>query len=290
MTTALVTGAAGLLGRATVDALADDGVEVHALVRRADQGHRADVTWHEVDLAAPIDSAALPGRIDAVLHLAQAREFRDFPASAMTTFGINVVSTATLLDWALRVGAANFVYASSGGVYRPQPGIALTEDAPLHEPAKAGHYIGTKLASEALVGAYAGQFSTAILRYFFIYGPGQERSMLIPRLYDRVARGEAISLQGEAGMRINPVHARDAAAATAAAARLAQSVTANIAGPEVVSLRDIGERFAADLGVEPVFEQADGTPGDLLAATEVMSDLLAAPRIALADALADIRG
>ncbi|MDF1479162.1 NAD(P)-dependent oxidoreductase [Leifsonia sp. H3M29-4] len=290
MKTALVTGAAGLLGRATVDALADSGVEVHALVRGSDQVFRDDVVFHVMDLAKPIDTAALPAAVDAIFHLAQAREFRDFPASAPSVFAINVATTASLLDYAYRVGSRSFVYASSGGVYRGQPGVSLVEDAPLQGPAELGYYLATKLSSESLVDSYSTQFITASLRYFFIYGAGQARSMLIPRLYDRVSNGDPIALQGPDGMRINPVHASDAAAATIAAADLASSTTVNIAGPETISLREIGELFGRDSGREPQFERGEGIATDLVASTARMSVLLRTPTTTLGGALEDIRG
>lgn len=289
ITSALVTGAAGLLGRAIVDTLAGSGVEVHALVRDEGQVFREDVVFHSVDLARPLGDVRLPSRVDAVFHLAQAREFRDFPASAPTVFAINLGTTAFLLDYASRVGAASFVSASSGGVYRGGAGVALSEDAPLNGPAELGYYLATKLSSESLVASYAAQFSAISLRYFFVYGPGQERSMLIPRLYDRVRNGSPISLQGADGMHINPVHVTDAAAATVAAAGIAAATAVNVAGPKTVSLREIGELFGRDTGRAPVFEQSHGAATDLIASTDRMAEMLHAPSIMLSDALGDIR-
>lgn len=289
MTTALVTGAAGLLGRAVVNELADAGIGVHAIVRSSEQAFRDDVEFHEVDLTTTLDARVLPGKVDKVIHLAQAREFRDFPASALTVFTVNVVSTVSLLAYAARAGTSSFVYASSGGVYRGGAGTPITEESPLHAPEDLGYYLSTKLASEAFVGSYQDHFSTSALRYFFIYGPGQERSMLVPRLYDRVRNGEALSLQGDAGMRINPVHVSDAAAATVAAAFFDGGLTANIAGPETVSLKEMGELFGRDSGQVPVFEHSAGAAADLIASTERMRDRLVAPVVTLGQALSDIR-
>lgn len=289
MKTALVTGAAGLLGQAVVNQLADAGVEVHALVRSATQAFRGDVEFHVADLTQPLSDEALPARVDSIFHLAQAREFRDFPASAIPVFAINVATTASLLDYAARVGVTGFVYASSGGIYRGSAGTALTEDSPLHAIADLGYYFATKVASEAFVGSYSMHFTTSVLRYFFIYGPGQARSMLIPRLYDRVRNGEPLALNGTDGMRINPVHVTDAAAATVAAASLQGHTTVNVAGPDVISLREIGELFGEDCGREPLFEHAEGSATDLIASTARMSEVLRAPTITLGEALPGVR-
>jgi len=287
---AIVTGAAGLLGRETVTQLANAGVEVHALVRSGDQAFRDDVEFHAVDLGRPLDAARLPSGVDVVYHLAQAREFRAFPEKALPTFAINVASTAFLLDWAVSAGASNFVYASSGGVYRGGTEQTLTEDAPLQSPETLGYYLAGKLASESLVHSYAGQFATTVLRYFFIYGPGQARGMLIPRLYDRVRNGEPLQIQGSDGMRINPVHAEDAAAATIIAAEIAGRSTINIAGPEVVSLRQIGELFGEVLNTRPVFEAVEGIPTHLVASTLRMATELVAPSITLREAVSELAG
>jgi nucleoside-diphosphate-sugar epimerase len=285
---ALVTGAGGLLGRATVNRLVDLGVEVHAVVRDRAQAHRDDVVFHEIDLSRPMTTQELPQRVDAVFHLAQAREFRDFPAAAPQVFAINVATTAFLLDWAQRRNASAFVYASSGGVYAGSAD-PLSEEAPLRAPHELGYYLTTKLSSEALVGSYAEQFTAVSLRYFFIYGPGQDRSMLIPRLYDRVRTGEALALQGADGMAINPVHVTDAALATVAALNLTGRATVNVAGPQRLSLREIGELFGRDSGKEPAFELSGGEATDLIASVDLMSEKLVAPRRTLAGSLNDIR-
>jgi nucleoside-diphosphate-sugar epimerase len=136
----LVTGAAGLLGRATAIGLADAGVEVHALVRSKEQAFRDDIVFHGTDLSQPLDLKVLPAHVDAVFHLAQAREFRDFPGSAPAVFSINVASTASLLDYAYRAGATNFVYASSGGVYAGKSDTVLSSATTSQRNCRARHW------------------------------------------------------------------------------------------------------------------------------------------------------
>lgn len=289
MTTAIVTGATGLLGGAVVNELVESGVEVHVLVRSGGSNFGPDVTVHEVDLSQPMNTSAFPAEVDKIFHLSQSREFRDFPSSALSTFAVNTVSTAYLLDFARQKEIANFVFASTGGVYKPKDHGIIDEDSPLLAPGNSGFYAGTKLAAEALTGGYASLFVVATLRYFFIYGPGQDRSMLIPRLYDQVKNREAISIQGKNGLTINPVHVADASAATVSAGALRTSVSVNVAGPERISLREIIDLFGRDLSLAASVIESDAASPSLISSTERMSELLAAPRLRLRDSLADIR-
>ena len=72
--------------------------------------------------------------------------------------------------------------------------------------------------------------------------------MLMPRLVENVHAGRPITLQGDDGMRFNPIHVSDAARATISAAALKSSAVINVAGPEVLSMRGVGECIGAAIG------------------------------------------
>lgn len=280
----IVTGAAGLLGSHLVPLLARDRPVL--AVGRGAAAAADNVTPLALDLARPLDRAALPARAGAVVYLAQSSRFRDFPEAAGDIFQVNTASLLAMLDHARRAGASHFVYASTGGVYAPSE-APVTEDSPLAGP--MGFYPASKRAAELLCESYAPYMTVAILRYFFIYGRGQKSDMLLPRLVDSVRDGRPIGLDGEDGLRINPVHADDAAAATAAALRLDRSATINIAGPEALSLRAIATTIGDAVGRAPRFEvQADRRPASLVADTAAMSALLAPPARRFADGVADL--
>lgn len=284
----LVTGSSGLLGLSACRALGDAGADVIGVVRPDSNSEAGPWSALCADLADPNwTSDALPEQIDVVIHLAQSRRFRDFPDGAADVFGVNVHATARLLNYAVRVGATHFVYASSGGLYR-RGRAPLTENAPLDPPSDLGFYLGSKAAAEILVQSYAALLKVVILRPFFIYGPGQRRDMLIPRIFDSVKNGRAVQLDGEDGLSINPIHVKDAAAAVVRATTLQQGAVINIAGPETLTIREIAVAFGEHLGTAPIFERTGQPSRSLLGSIDLMSELLHQPQRRLRDFIGDV--
>jgi nucleoside-diphosphate-sugar epimerase len=253
----LVTGATGFVAGHLIPRLVADGHHVIAAGHDpARLPHREGVEPLLVDLGDPSFVAALPAGVDAVVHLVQSNE--SFPAGAGALFAVNVASTQHLLEYARRAGARRFVFSSSGSVYG-------TGERPWREadpPVGAGYYAATKLAAERLVAAYADEFGHSIFRLFTPYGPGQVRR-LVPGIIDRVRSGRAVSARPDGGPRFTPLYVAHAVDV------LAQSLAAdgnhllNLAGEEIVSIRQMAETAGELLGREPIYTE-DGTGGDTL--------------------------
>lgn len=277
----LVTGADGLLGRKVTEYLYKFS-KVYALVHNKPKMPVPEVDYIVNDFSVGMNRQLLPNKVDSIIHLAQSSNFRDFPNSALDVFQVNVASTAQMLDYARSIGVKNFIYTSSGGVYG-NGSEAFKENAPIVAPGQLGYYLGSKACGEILVQSYASIFKLVILRPFFMYGPGQNRSMLIPRLMDSVATGSPISLQGERGIRINPVHVDDAAKSLIAGLQIKESSTFNIAGPDVLSIREICQAMGKYLGKQPEFVNQPGNASDLIADISAMKEKLFTPSIKLID-------
>jgi nucleoside-diphosphate-sugar epimerase len=255
--TVLVTGATGFIGR-------------HLRL--------PDVLTPRLDLSRPLDTSVLPDRVDAVVHLAQSRHYREFPERADDVVAVNVHATAALADYARRAGASHFVFASTGGVYgfnaRP-----AHEDDPV---APIGFYQASKYAAEVLLAPYAEYLTTVILRPFFVYGAGQ-RGMLVPSLARRVLDGEPVTGPGP---RMNPIHVDDAVRAIEAALQVEEPAVVNIAGSEEATVADLAHRLAAAAGVQARVEPTEAPSGDLVADTTRMRELLGVtPEVGLAEGL-----
>jgi nucleoside-diphosphate-sugar epimerase len=262
----LLTGASGFVGGYLAPALVDAGHEVFALVRDpASYAAPRGVDMVEADLGAPLAAVELP-EVDAVAHFAQANV--TFPEKAPILYRVNTVSTLELLDFARRTGAARFLYASSASVYgfgeRP---FAEDDQVSAHDL-----YAATKLHSEQLVAAYGGFVQAAVFRLVAPYGPGQ-RGRMIPRVIGHVRDGRPVTLNDGGRPRMNPIYVTDAVRAVVAALDLDTSAVVNVAGDQVVGIREIATLAGEALGRGPVFEDGGPAGGDLVADTTRFHEL-----------------
>jgi UDP-glucose 4-epimerase len=279
----LLTGATGLLGGRLVDVLWDR--PVIALGRSA-PASRAHVLWRKADLSR-LTAADLPAETEAVIYAAQSDRFREFPAEALDVFGVNVAAVALLLDWACGAGVKKFILLSSGGVYG-HGDQSFDEDAALPRDV-LNYYLGSKASAELLALSYAPFMDVVVLRPFFMYGPEQRESMLIPRLVRSVWSGAPVRLAGDDGIRINPIHVVDAAHAVKAALEVRGSHRINVAGPDVATLREIATAIGAHLGRSPLFEVDPGAaPRHLVGNIARQRELLNRPQVPLAVGLREM--
>jgi UDP-glucose 4-epimerase len=246
----VLTGGSGFLGRALSQHLSNSGHDVVGLSRSPGLlAGKPTILW---DMCRDPTPPAPEGSVDAVVHLAQSRNFRRFPEDAPEMFRVNVVATASLLDWAINTGVRKFAFISSGAVYQPFTG-PLEEDAPLAPP---GYLGASKLAAEVLTRPYADKMTLCVLRVFFPYGPGQS-DRLIPDLIRRIIAGETVTLAGEDGLVFTPTHVDDFVDVISAALIEDWAGTFNLASPHALSIRDAADRIGRQLRITPRYERLD---------------------------------
>ncbi|WP_417820427.1 NAD-dependent epimerase/dehydratase family protein [Terasakiella sp.] len=279
----LITGANGLLGQSLIKYFSGY-YKVYATSYAEPQTKLAGVEYLNIDLAREWNACKFLPAVDVIVHAAQSSKYRDFPDKAMDIFSVNTDSTARLLDFASKVGAAHFIYFSTGGLYKTSE-QALNEQSELLPINELNYHFASKLCGEVLANTYKDEMIISIVRPFFIYGEGQRASMLIPRLINQIKMEQEIFIDGENGLRINPVHALDGCRFVEKLVNAALPGVFNLAGPEILTLKDICLKIGTLCNKKPVFSYKKNPINDLFSSTEKMTSIDAAPQIGFSEGI-----
>lgn len=279
----LITGATGFIGSRLVKLL--DRHQIFAICRQNDPRFGPNVTYITQNLSHGLDLSKMPESLDAIVHLAQSRFDKQFPDQANEIFEVNLQSTFHLLEYARRSNVKQFIYTSTGGVYGLKPNPCLETDpfAPMD------FYAASKVCSELLIAKYQPFFHTIILRPFFVYGPGQEKR-LFPILLDRIQRGAQITIEGEDGIRINPIHVNDVLRVLLSSLELSNSGVVNVAGDETVTIAEIVGRLSNAAGKTANVRRTKAQPqGNLIGDNRRMKQMLnVTPAMTLAEGVKNL--
>jgi len=270
----MVVGGSGFIGHYVTRALAAQGHDVFATHGPGrTMPTIPSVTWIPCDLSSSQPTSNWPSRCHSVIFLAQAREHRHFPNCGPQVFAVNVAGLQTAVTYALEVKACRFLHASTGSIYAPKTLVAHEHDLVSIADIQ-NYYVASKLASEILLKPYAQLLPTIVLRLFMPYGMGQKPDMLFPQLLDKVRTGKPIHLHGPDGLRANPVAVADVAETFLRCLTIDKSLTMNVGGPEILSLRQISTTMGRVLGRQPLFQVKDQEALNFVGSTSQLQQVL----------------
>lgn len=280
----VVTGAGGYIGRKFLEG-SHDQFEIFGLVRRVPESRVPGVEYIVADLSRALDLPGLPHRVDAVLHLAQSNKYRQYPDGAEEVVAVNVGSTVTLANWARNAGVGHFVFASTAG-FNPTGIERVDDDAPLIPDSI---YTQTKSMAEDLLRGLARHVKIAVLRPYTVYGPGQS-GRLIPTIVERVADQVPVTIEGDdRGMRLCPLHVADAVRALQQVIQRTLIGNLNLAGDDVVSVREVATLAGETLGIAPKFQFQSLHPARRLVGANVrMKAILDRPLTAFSTGIGEV--
>lgn len=249
----LITGANGLLGRRVSRDLSQLDLNFYPVYRKKDSNNIKDRDCIYADISEKDWTRKLPGKIDTVLHLANSAQFREFPEGVDDVLKVNIKATINLLEWARKVGVKNFIFTSTGNVYKNSK-KKLTENSPCLPDSM---YAASKLSLEYFVEMYSSFFKTIILRPFGIYG-NEQRHGLFHEIVNRVKVNEVITLNNGIGLEITPIHVSDASKAILFLmneySMKENHLVLNLASNEETNVKKIAEMVGKKLEVKPIFE------------------------------------
>lgn len=186
----LVTGAAGFIGSHLCRRLIAEGHEVVGLDdlsagRLENLADAPEVIFEEGDLRDREAVGKVAGGCDVIFHQGARKSVPHSIEEPELFTDVNVLGTLNVL-LAARDAGASMVFASSSSVYGDQDRFPLTEDMATRPRSP---YAATKLAGEAYGRAWWASFGvpTVSLRYFNVYGPGQDPASEYAAVVTRLA-------------------------------------------------------------------------------------------------------
>ncbi len=291
MKSVLVTGATGFIGRHSLPRLRALGYEVHAVSNQpSPQKFIEDVTWHCANLLEPGEITALMSRVRPthLLHFAWYAVPGKFWTAPENLAWVK--ATVSLMQAFSDQGGQRAVMAGSCAEYDWNFDVCSEASTPCRP---ATLYGACKYSAQVLLDAWSKQvgMSSAWGRIFFLYGPGEYPSRLVPAVIASLIHGEPARCTHGNQVR-DFMHVEDVAAAFVMLLDSDVSGAVNIASGISVSLRDViytiadylNQRSLVQLGVIPA---PTGEPQTLVAdISRLRNEVGFSPRYSLKEGIA----
>jgi nucleoside-diphosphate-sugar epimerase len=175
----LVTGGAGFIGSHIVGELVGRGERVRVLDNLSTgkkaylAPYRDSIEFLKGDIRDTRTCAKAMKGVRFVLHQAALRSVPRSVDDPISTDEVNTHGSLLVLQAAREAGVQRLVYASSSSAYGDNPALPKVESM---TPMPRSPYAVSKLTAEYYCRVYTQTFglSTVSLRYFNVYGPGQD--------------------------------------------------------------------------------------------------------------------
>ena len=270
----LVTGGAGFIGNNIVAELVSQGEQVRVLdnfstgMRSNLERFESQVEIIEGDIRSYHIVQEAVCDVDYVLHQAALPSVPRSVRDPITTDEVIVHGTLNLLQAARHAGIKRMVYASSSSVYGENEELPKDETMPTRP---ISPYAIAKLAAEQYCQSFYRLygFETVCLRYFNVFGPGQnERSQyaaVIARFVTAMLNENPITIYGDGYQSRDFTYVSNVVQANLLACTVPDiaGTVANAACGQRYTLNDLVETLACIVGVRPDVQYLPDRPGDV---------------------------
>jgi nucleoside-diphosphate-sugar epimerase len=242
----LLTGASGFIGRQAVPFLVDHDYEVHCVTSRAEGRAGRDVTWHRADLLNERECRDLFKNVRPthLLHFAWHTEPGKYWSSEENWKWLK--ASLDMLHYFKHYGGERATLAGTCAEYDMNYGLCSEDTTPIRSDTVYGKCKGL-LSRDA--GSYCSKndLSFAWGRIFFLYGPGEHPSRLVPSVIRNLLKGEEAPCT-DGSQRRDYLYSGDVASAFVSLMDGSVRGAVNIASGTAVTVREIVEKIAKKTG------------------------------------------
>lgn len=261
MTTALVTGGAGFLGRSLSQRLLTEGYEVVVLDDMSSPSPLGAPEGAVVIEGSVVDPPALPYEFDRIYHLASPASPPRYLQDPIGTLRTGGEGTRRMLDLAEAHGA-RILFASTSEVYGDPSEHPQTEAYPGNVSVTSSRacYDEAKRYAEALVYAYArsGRVTDSrVARIFNTYGPGMapDDGRVVSNFITQALDGEPLTIYGDGSQTRSFCYVDDLIEGLWRLSESDFTEPVNLGNPQELTMTQLAEQVMALVGeTEIVYE------------------------------------
>ncbi len=291
----IVTGGAGFIGSHIVDALIEEGYEVH-IVDNFSAGKRENVNpkavLHVVDIREKEKLIPIFENAKYVFHEAAFPQVQYSIENPIETNSINVEGTLNVLEVSRINKIKRVIFASSSAVYGDQDVLPITENMSVNplSPYGAQKYIG-----EVYMRLYSQIYGieTVCLRYFNVYGPRQSAggayACAIPKFVEFRKKNEPLLVTGDGEQTRDYVNIKDIVSAnilSMKSAKVGRGEAINIGASNKYSINSIAKLIGGDISYTPPRVEPRDTLASIVKAKEFLNW---EPRVILEEGIKELK-
>jgi UDP-glucose 4-epimerase len=273
MSTYLVTGGAGFVGSAIAKQLIAINHNVW-IIDNLSTGYKENVPDQSVFIEGDCSKQETIDKLnnikfDAIFHIAGQSSGEISFEDPLYDLNCNTVSTLLLLQYARKTGCPKIIYASTMSVYGDAESQIVSES---DETAPKSFYAVGKLASEKYLKIFHDTYGIdfVALRYFNIYGPGQNMSNMkqgmVSIFLQQIISDQynEITVKGNLDRFRDFVYIEDVVEITLAANtnKGFNNKIINIGTGKKTSVFEVIETLKKQMKIDKPILEKEGTPGD----------------------------
>ena len=246
-----VTGGAGFIGSHLVQRLVNEGhkVVVADILLRGNKINPETfrkIQFHQADVRDSAAMLELSKGCDLIYHFAAVLGVDVVSDNPVETMDTEIIGMRNICHAALTNGIKKIMYASTSGIYG-HSAIDQTVTETINVDPRTSYAIAKRYNEIYLAAMYQEKGLESIsVRFFNIYGPGQDERMVIPRFLEQARKNKPITVYGTGEQTRDFTYIDDTIeACMLLTEKIKGSEIYNIANEHEISIRDLAEKIVA---------------------------------------------